>query len=77
MTITHKISTEAKNIAKNVDKNLKEIAGERIGFTLIIYTDDRATYVSNVSREMAINELKTLMEYWEAGMPDIPAHEVS
>lgn len=77
MNITHKISIEAANIAKALDKHIEDIAGERIGFTLMIYTDDRATYISNCSRELAINELKTLLEYWEADMPDIPAHKIS
>lgn len=73
---TIQLSKDIKEIAQKLDKLIAQSAGERVGFTLIVYTDGRASYVSNVDRETAIAEIKYLLSLWEQDMPDIPAHEV-
>lgn len=75
-TSTKALSLELKNIASRLSKDIDRAAGTHMGFTLLVYTEGRASYISNVAREDAVRELKHLLSIWEAGMPDIPAHEV-
>jgi hypothetical protein len=72
---TLRISKSAKGLARLIDKNIETIAGEKIGFSLVIYTQGRASYIGNIDRKDAIRELSTLLELWKADMPDVPAHE--
>jgi hypothetical protein len=70
-----KISQALQRIAQRLDDGIREIAGERIAFTLVIYTEGEAQYVSSASREDSIKNLKTLIERWESGDPDVPFHQ--
>lgn len=74
---TVKISQSMHGLASGIDDALEEITGERLGFTLIVFTPVRASYISNCERAEVIKEIKTLLEYWKQDMPDIPAHEVN
>jgi hypothetical protein len=71
------VSQRLQDLARELDRQLEDIAGEPVGFTLIVYTSPRASYISNVDRKVAIREMLRLLAAWRAGMPDIPAHEVS
>jgi predicted transcriptional regulator len=71
------LSKDLKDIAKRLDAMIEQSAGQRVAFTLMVYTDGRASYLSTASREDGIREMKKLIELWEAGMPDIPAHKIS
>ena len=73
---TIKVSKEMQTVATVVSRILEEIAGEPMGFTLVVFTEGRASYVSNCKRGEVIQELKTLLSYWDAGMPDVKAHDV-
>lgn len=75
--VTRAISLEAQAIANRLEEDINRAAGagQRIGFTLLIYTPERASYIGNVARADAIREMKNLLAIWEADMPDIPAHE--
>lgn len=73
---TIKLSQELQTIGRALDAQIERAAGERFGFTLIVFTEGRASYLSNVSREDSVREIKHLLEMWGQGMPDIPAHEV-
>jgi len=75
--VTIRVSKKIKAIAKRLDTLIKNAAGERVGFTLIVYTPERASYISSVSREDNIKQLKYLIELWEKGQPDIEAHKVN
>lgn len=70
------LSQNLQSVAKAVDEFIEVAAGERIGFTLIVFTEGRASYISTVDRSDSVREIKHLLEIWEQGMPDIPAHEV-
>lgn len=72
---TIKVSHAMRPLAEGIDGALLQVAGERVGFTLIVYTEGRASYISNVTREESIREMKKLISLWEQEMPDIPAHE--
>ena len=74
---TIEISKSLQTVAQALAEGFEEIAGEPVGFALIVFTEGRASYVSNVNdRPAVISEIKKLLAYWEAGMPDIKAHEV-
>lgn len=74
--VTVRVSKKLKGIAKRIDTLIKNACGERIGFTLIIYTPERASYISSVSREDNIKQLQYLLDTWKEGEPDVKAHEV-
>ena len=71
-----KLSKELSKIANNLDKEIKEAAGERIAFTLIVFTTGRASYISSCDRKDSIREIKHLLELWDNDMPDAKAHDV-
>lgn len=71
------LSKQLKDIAKRLDADIEKAAGERVAFTLLVYTDGRASYISTASREDSVREIKNLLGYWEQGMPDVPAHQLS
>ena len=79
MNPDRKISEEMQNIAKHVDELLTGIAGQRMGFSLVVFNvveNSRMNYVSNCDRKEVQSALTDLLEGWKKGMPDIPAHEI-
>jgi hypothetical protein len=75
-----KVSFELKDIAEKIDDKLESVAGQKMGFSLVVFnveSESRLNYVSNCNRQDVIKVYKTLLEGWEKGMPDIKAHEVS
>ena len=70
------LSRGLKQIAEDLDKAIEAAAGERVAFTLVVFTEGRASYVSSASRADSIREMRHLLDQWEAGVPDIPAHKV-
>lgn len=77
MFIDIRVSLKLQGVAREIDRQLEDIAGEPVGFTLIVYTHPRASYISNVERSVAVREILALLDAWADGMPDVPAHEVS
>ena len=80
----HKVSNQMvtlskglQGIAKRLDKDIERKAGEKIGFTLVIYTEGRAQYVSTVDRQSSIEQMEYLISLWKQDMPDIEAHKVT
>jgi hypothetical protein len=71
------ISRSLKGIAETLDRSIESIAGERIGFTLLVFTEGRASYISSVSRHESIREIKNLLSLWGQDLPDVPAHELT
>ena len=74
--VTTRVSKKLNNIAKRIDTLIKNACGERVGFTLIVYTPERASYISSVSREDNVKQLEYLLKTWKEGEPDTKAHEV-
>ncbi len=72
---TIKLSESLQDIAGALDDVITEVAGERIGFALIVFTEGRASYISSIKRDDAKEQIKHLLELWDAGMEDVPAHE--
>jgi len=69
-----KVSKKMPEIAKLINDKIVDTGGERLGFTLIIFTDERASYISNCNRKLSTEAIKHLLDCWEKDMPDIPAH---
>ena len=74
------ISKELQKLAKNIDKKIHKVAGQRLGFSLVIFNNEpgaRINYISNCDRKEVINALQSLLIGWGEGMPDVPAHKVN
>lgn len=72
------ISLAMQAIAGGLNKAIKEIAGREMGFCLVIFNEEDngyVNYVANTDRQLTIDALKSLIEKWEKGMPDIPCHK--
>ena len=70
------LSRSLQDIARDLDKAIEKAAGERVAFTLIVFTEGRASYISTAPREFSVAEIKNLLTLWGHDMPDVPAHEV-
>lgn len=74
-----RISQQLRQIADELDKRLEETAGEHKLFSLVVFQSEpgsRMNYISNARREDVIHAMQSLLQGWNAGMPDIPAHEI-
>ncbi len=74
---TIKLSQNMQGIAQGLDDVIRDIAREQIGFALVVFTEGRASCVSNCDRAEIVQQLKDLLDIWDQGMPDIPAHKLS
>lgn len=72
------VSEGLQELARDIDRQIMELTGERVAFSLFVWTDDRAQYVSNCTDRTAIKSaVREITDAWDAGMPDIPAHKIS
>lgn len=71
------LSRGLQQIARDLDKAIENTAGERVAFTLLVFTEGRASYISTASRPESVREIQHLLELWGHGQPDVPAHEVT
>ncbi len=71
------LSRSLQDIARDLDKAIEKAAGERVAFTLMVFTEGRASYISTAPREFSVAEIKNLLTLWGHDMPDVPAHEIT
>ncbi len=72
-----KVSRRLQDLAKELSQHLNGVAGEPVSFSLFVWTEGRCNYVSNSTDRAEIKKaLKSVIDGWDQGMPDIPAHEV-
>lgn len=71
------VSQQLQALARKLDEDIEKIAGQRVGFSLFVYTPERMNYISSIDRAEAIAVLENVLEGWKQGMPDVPAHKVS
>ena len=71
------LSKDLRGIASALDEMIESSAGERVAFTLLVFTEDRASYISTATREDSVREMQRMLDLWAQGMPDIPAHDVA
>lgn len=75
MTDATEVSRNLQMIAKELDTRLLELTGHRVAFSLLVWTDQTASYVSTADRTVVAEQLRKLLQHWEAGAPDVPAHQ--
>jgi len=78
MTPEEKVSVELRAIADELTKRIEDVAGQHMNFSLLIFhtkPGSRMSYISNTKREDVVAAMKSLLDGWGKGMPDIPAHE--
>lgn len=71
-----RVSQDLQAIARELDQRLAQTAGQRVRFSLFVWTEGRASYISTAHRDDVIAVLEGMIARWKDGMPDIPAHEV-
>lgn len=69
-----RVSLSLQGLAQYVDDFLKERAGERVSYVLMVNVDDVTQYVSNTDRKDGEALIESLLARWKAGRADIPAH---
>ena len=72
-----KLSKQLPKIAAALDETIERVCGESIAFTLIIYTEGRASYISSCAREDSVREMRHLLDLWDQGMTDTPVHKIN
>jgi len=68
------VSLSIQQLATMIDDHLKQVAGERIAFALVIHVDGTAQYTGNCSRADGTVMIEDLLTRWKANRADIPAH---
>jgi len=77
--VDRKVSKNLKRIFTELEREVERVAGQKMGMSLVICNSEagsRLNYISNVDRPAVIQVYQTLLDGWNEGMPDVPAHEV-
>ena len=69
-----RLSLALQDIAALLETELASYAGERVAFVLMVNIDDITQYVSNTDRADGVALVRSLLDRWNAGRADIPAH---
>lgn len=73
------ISRGLPDLAALIKAELEKLSGRNMGFALVVFNTEvgsRMNYVSNCDRNEVVGAFKSMLTKWEAGMPDIPSHEI-
>jgi hypothetical protein len=68
------LSAGLQPLASGLTDVLQEMTGKPVAFMLVCGVGGSVQYVSNVERAQAKELLTELLQRWEAGRADIPAH---
>lgn len=74
---TRKASKALAEIADELQLIIEEKIGEKIPFTLMLFTEGRSQYISNVDRADSIEQIENMLDYWKRDLPDIKPHEIN
>ena len=74
MTASARLSVRLQDIAQSLSDVLSDVVGEPEPFVLVLQADKIAQYVSNCDRKDGRELIESLLERWDAGRADIPAH---
>lgn len=74
MTASARLSVRLQDIAQSLSDVLSDVVGEPVPFVLVLQADKIAQYVSNCDRKDGRELIESLLERWDAGRADIPAH---
>ncbi|MBP6564063.1 MAG: hypothetical protein KA200_00460 [Burkholderiales bacterium] len=69
-----RLSVALQDIAALLETELASYAGERVAFVLMVNIDGITQYVSNTDRSDGVALVRSLLDRWNAGRADIPAH---
>jgi hypothetical protein len=73
-----RVSRELQQIADELSARLEGVAGRPVAFSLFVWTEGRAYYVATTNDRAAVKALlHEFLACWDAGMPDVPAHQVN
>jgi len=75
-----KVSKALESLADKIHTELVEIAGQQLGFGLVVFTPEegsRMNYISNCKREDIARAYSSLLRGWATDNPiDIPQHKL-
>ena len=74
MTASARLSVRLQDIAQSLSDVLSDVVGEPVPFVLVLQADKIAQYVSNTDRKDGRELLESLLDRWNVGRADIPAH---
>ncbi len=74
MKQTLAVSLTLQQLASFINDALGAAAGEPVPWVLVLQTDGAAQYVSNTERADGVELIQSLLDRWQAGRADIPAH---
>lgn len=74
MKQTIAVSLTMQDLATLINDRLAAAAGEPVAWVLVLQTDGVAQYVSNTERADGVELIRSLLDRWQAGRADIPAH---
>ena len=74
MSQSARLSIALQAIAQILNDLLADAAGEEIAWVMVCQTDGVAQYISNCDRKDGRELIESLLERWDAGRADIPAH---
>lgn len=60
----NEIGRDFSAVAVKLSEELSSIAGERVGFSLMVYLGEKSFYVGNVPEEKASAEMVALIRCW-------------
>lgn len=69
-----RLSVALQDIAALLETELASYAGERVAFVLMVNIDGITQYASNTDRSDGVALVRSLLDRWNAGRADIPAH---
>ena len=78
-----RISRKLQKIMRKVEQLIAKEVGEELGVTLVVHPwlkpdeparDAEMQYISNMPRDHMQGSLRSIVQKWDAGVPDIPPH---
>jgi len=76
MSAMNRVSAALQDIARRLGDDIERVAGERLRFSLFVWSTPRCSYISTAARAEVIQVLEGMIARWRQGLPDVPAHEM-
>lgn len=76
MSTTNVISENLPIIADELTGLLEDLAGKPVAFSLFVWTEGEVQYISSTKDRAEVKKsLLAVINGWDEGMPDVPAHK--
>lgn len=66
------IAEKMDDLCRVIDDKISEIVGERVGYTVIVWTSPRAIYGSNMEIANFVGGTEKMVNMWKTGNVGIP-----